>query len=150
MPIDTFITRNHNSTLLWIDRTDKSKALLTKATGETLLLSVGDFITYEDRPHGVRIDSFTHKYDEEGPIGFTYLPWRPKERRWATFSFGIKGNHRHVIAYPCGIPHYGQHINLNSIEKLPKCPIQGTISEELQDEIKYSPLSLRAQPSDAS
>jgi len=146
----SFIENNPHTTLLWIDRADKSKALLTKATGETLLLSVGDFITYEGRPHGVRIDSFTHKYDQEGPIGFTYLPWRPEGRRWATFSFGIKGNDRHVIAYPCGMPHYGQHINMNSIEKLPKCPIQGTIGEELQDEIKHSPHSLRARSSGAS
>ena len=136
MPIDSFITRNLKTTLLWIDKADKTKALLTKGNGETLVLSVGDFITYEGRPHGVRIDSFTHKYDEDGPIGFTYLPWRHTERRWGSYSFSLRGNTRHVIVYPCGIPHFGEHINLNSIVKLPKCPIQGTISEELQDEIK--------------
>jgi hypothetical protein len=147
----TIETRNMNISVLWIDKADKTKVIYTKGNGETLILSVGDFITYKTRPHGVRIDSFTNKYDEDGPIGFTYMPWRHEERRWATLSFGIRGNDRHVIAYPCGLPHYGQHIDWTTIKKLDKCPKEGIMDEQLQEEIKcFPPPSLHAHSLDVS
>jgi hypothetical protein len=46
-------------TVLWIDTNDHTKAILTKDSDETLVLSVGDFITYEGRPDGVRVEGFT-------------------------------------------------------------------------------------------
>ena len=149
MSTESFLTRNLQTSVLWIDAADKTKVIYTKENGEKLLLSVGDFITYEGRPDGVRIDSFTHAYEKPGPIGFTYRPWRPEGRRWASLSFGLRGDDRHVIAYPCGMPHFGQHINWATIKKLPYCPKEGTMDEQLQEEIKHFtavPPSLPSRP----
>jgi hypothetical protein len=88
----------------------------------------GDFITYEERDGtGVLVEEFTGS-DLEGPIGLIYKPWRETENRWASVQFSIaRGNLRHLICYPVGIPHYGLHINWESVriinEKKPNTAI---------------------------
>ena len=97
----------------------KTSVTLIKTNNETMTLSVGDFITYKGRPDGVRIEEFTGSFDatKEGPIGMTYLPWRKQTQQWATLSWNImRGNIRHIIAYPCGMTHYGEHIDWNTVE----------------------------------
>ena len=105
---------------VWETPGNTSSIILTKNTGETIRLAVGDFITYSDRKGGVCIRSFTH-INNETPIGMIYLPWRYEEKRWATVSFTLRGDERHIIL-PGGIRHYGEHIDLNSIEHCDTLP----------------------------
>ena len=115
--------------LLWKDPNDKTCAILTKESNETITLKIGDFITYKGRPEdskGVRIEEFTWKStDNQGPIGLIYLPWRTKENRWATLVWSMKGNPRHLIAFPVGVVHYGQHVEWETVELMNGgvCPI---------------------------
>jgi hypothetical protein len=84
----------------------------TNKNGDVLILKVGQFITYEGRLDDVRIEEFT--YSNSGPIGFIYLPWRGE--RWGTPAISLRGNPRHVICYPHGYSHYGQHINWETVK----------------------------------
>ena len=84
---------------------------LVKDDGSEMILCVGDFITYDSRSDGVRIEKII---GDENPIGFEYLPWRGS--RWATPVFSIRGNPRFIIMYPHGIQHHGQHIQWNSVK----------------------------------
>lgn len=104
---------------------DTTQVILTKENNETVTLRVGDFITYEGRPDGVRIEGFTGQRTEEGPIGMTYLPWKKEESRWATVAWSLRGNVRHIIAHPCGMMKYGEHIVWDTVELLNGgvCPI---------------------------
>ena len=79
-----------------------------------IILKIGDCIIYKSRELPVRIDKFVGKDDDPGPIGFEYLPWRGD--RWGTPTFGIRGNPRFIICPPTGLPHYGQHIQWDSVE----------------------------------
>ena len=114
--------------VLWdTTSTDTTQVILTKENNETVTLRVGDFITYEGRPDGVRIEGFTGERTEQGPIGMTYLPWRKEESRWATVVYSLRGNMRHIIAHPCGTMKYGEHIIWDTVELLnggvcPKVP----------------------------
>jgi hypothetical protein len=114
--------------LLWKDPNDKTCAILTKSN-EIITLKVGDFITFkgrQDSSAGVRIEEFTWKAsDDRGPIGLIYLPWRSHEKRWATLAWSMKGNPRHLIAFPVGAPHYGQQIDWETVELMNGgvCPI---------------------------
>jgi hypothetical protein len=105
--------------LLWKDPNDKTCAILT-TSNEIITLRVGDFITFKGRTEaseGVRIEEFTWKAsDNRGPIGLIYLPWRSSEKRWATIVWLIKGNPRHLIAFPVGAQHYGQQIDWKTVK----------------------------------
>jgi hypothetical protein len=79
-----------------------------------IILKIGDCIIYKSRELPVRIDKFLGKDDDPGPIGFEYLPWRGD--RWGTPTFSLRGNPRFIICPPTGLPHYGQHIEWNTIE----------------------------------
>ena len=92
--------------------------LLTKESNEIVTLCVGDFITYTGRPDVVRIDEFTGRATDEGPMGMTYRPWRKESKKFAEILWSLKGNVRHIIAYPCGMSHYGEQIDWNSIAHL--------------------------------
>jgi hypothetical protein len=110
-------------TVVWVDNNDKKKVLLTKINGEKMIISIGDFIAYEGRATGVRVENFTHKDTDPGPIGMTYLPWRVEEKRWATPSWSImRGDARHLIASPHGLMHYGEHVDWNTMRHVGPCP----------------------------
>jgi len=83
---------------------------LVKDDGSIMILTVGDFITYEGRNEGVRIERFA---GDAGPMGFEYLPWRGT--RWATAVMSLRGNPRFIICYPYGTEKYGQHIDWNTV-----------------------------------
>jgi len=87
---------------------------LLKDDGTEMILAVGDFITYDGRPDGARIEKIS---GDKHPIGFEYLPWRGT--RWATPVFSLRGNPRFIIMYPHGIDKYGQHIEWNSVKMEP-------------------------------
>jgi len=89
-----------------------NSVVLTKES-ERLLLRVGDFILYDGRELPVRIESFTGR-DKEGPMGMTYLPWRGD--RWARPLCSMRGDPRHIICIPVGLPHFGQHIQWQSVK----------------------------------
>jgi hypothetical protein len=93
--------------------------LLTKDNGTQLTLSVGDFIGYDGSEYGAVIREFTGK-DPAGPIGMIYLSRR--EDRWATKQYSLKGDPRHAICPPIGIPHFGIHLNWNSMHIKGPCP----------------------------
>jgi hypothetical protein len=102
--------------IFWKDDT-MEVAVLYKKSGETVEISVGSLITYQGRPDGVKITGFTSKTaDRRGPIGLIYLPWRGD--RWATPVWTLSGNPRHLITYPVGSPHFGEHINWETVELL--------------------------------
>lgn len=105
--------------VLWDSNdTEKTQVILTKENNETVTLCVGDFITYNGRPDGVRIEDFTGQRTDIGPIGMTYLPWRKEKSRWATVIWSLRGNLRHIIAHPCGMMKYGEHIDWETVELL--------------------------------
>jgi len=108
--------------VVWLSKGDS--VLLVKKCNERITISVGDFITYEGRPDGVRVESFTSAKDEDGPIGMIYLPWRAGiPGRWATPIFTLRGNPRHIIAMPYGIRHYGEHIDWETVVNLGRPPV---------------------------
>ena len=79
------------------------------------IIKLGDCIIYKSREFPVRIDRFCG--NEEGPMGFEFLPWRGD--RWATPTFSLRGNPRFIICPPTGLPHYGQHIEWNTVKIVP-------------------------------
>jgi hypothetical protein len=95
----------------WYEYPDSVK-LVTKT--KSIILKVGDCIIYTSRELPVRIDKFV---GNEAPIGLEYLPWRGE--RWGTPTWGLRGNPRFIICIPAGLPHYGQHIDWESIEIVP-------------------------------
>ena len=103
--------------VLW-NGSGTSQVVLTKANNETITLRVGDFITYRGRPDGVRIEGFTGNINDEGPMGMEYLPWRKSTQKWAELLWSLRGNVRHIIAFPCGMQHYGEQIEWLSVEHL--------------------------------
>jgi hypothetical protein len=114
--------------ILWNDGDDsKNSVVLTKVSGEKIVLSIGDFITYNGRKDGVRITGFSGT-DREiiGPIGMYYTPWRKEAQKWATQKWCLKGDMRHIIALPCGSPHWGEIIDWNSVNHLNDgvCPVE--------------------------
>lgn len=82
-----------------------------------IILNIGDCIIYKTRDLPVRIEKFVGKEDESGPIGFEYLPWRGE--RWGTPTWGLRGNPRFIICIPTGLPHYGQHIEWDTVQIVP-------------------------------
>ena len=81
------------------------------------ILKIGDCIIYKSRELPVRIDRFVGNKDEPGPMGFEFLPWRGD--RWATPTYGLRGNPRFIICPPTGLPHYGQHIDWDTVQIVP-------------------------------
>jgi hypothetical protein len=89
---------------------------ICKKNGDKLILKKDDIISFYHRESGVKITNFTGHADKPGPIGLEYLPWRGN--RWASPIITLRGNPRHIIAYPTGMPHYGEHIKWYSVNKI--------------------------------
>ena len=113
------------NTVEWVKSLDNTAVILT-TDSEKITLRVGDVITYtgpNGRPDGVKIVSFTSRNFESnpdiGPIGMTYLPWRKEEQRWATPSFTMRGDPRHIICSPVGRNSYGEHIHWSTVKLIP-------------------------------
>jgi hypothetical protein len=94
---------------------EMGKSVHVKTAEHCVDFGVKQFITFEGHPLGVRIEEFFGS-DQEGPKGFTYLPWRGD--RWGTPVFSLRGNGRFVICPPMGMSHYGLHINWDSVKLL--------------------------------
>jgi hypothetical protein len=108
-----------NTKILWHEYPDSITIHLPSK--EPQILKVGDFITFEGRKgSGAIIIKIRGYADEEGPTGFTFLPWRDdptrENGRWATPQYSLRGNIRFIICYPCGVHYYGQHIMWNTLE----------------------------------
>ena len=111
-------------TTQWVNPSDETCGIiLTKKDGTKNVLLVGNFITFEGRPDGVKITGFTSKNFKSnpdiGPIGMTYLPWRKEEKRLATPLFTMKGDPRHIICSPVGLHHFGENIDWESVRIIP-------------------------------
>ena len=105
--------------------TDDSKTavLLTKKNGTQVIFQQGDFVSFDMREDGVKILEIIGRNDDNGPVGFEYLPWRESEQRWATPIFSISRPPRFIVCYPYGNSTYGQHINWESFHIVDgKCP----------------------------
>ena len=101
--------------ILWLQK--DITAELTKTSGEKIELSVGTLIRYRNRPDGVKITGFSSKEeDTRGPIGLYYLPWRGDQ--WAEVEWTLRGDPRHLIAFPAGSRHYGEQIEWDTVELL--------------------------------
>ena len=106
--------------ITWLNPDDETAVKIERENMEDLILRVGDFIAYKQRPDGIRIESFLSKAsDPRGPVGMTYLPWRKEEARWGTPRMTMRGNDHFIICYPVGMPHYGTHIDWASVHLLP-------------------------------
>lgn len=114
-----YFTNKTNINIIW-EVPLKSIRIIKKKSH--LILQQGDFISFWGHEEGVKITKFTGHANSPGPIGFEYLPWWSD--RWAETLFSLRGNPRHIIAYPTGLEHYGQHIHWYSIRLLNngKCP----------------------------
>jgi len=102
--------------VLWKNSADEKEGVrVEKVNGETIYLRKGSFFTYKNRkPCVVRLEEFTQKDKSVGPIGLIYLPWRGG--KWAEPEWGLRGNPRHIIAFPAGSLHYGEQIDWETIE----------------------------------
>lgn len=102
-------------TILWSE--PEKSVVLTKEDGSTIDISVGTLLTWRRYPMGIKITGFSSKEsDTRGPIGLFYLPWRGDH--WAEMEWTLKGNPRHLIAFPVGVVHYGQQIEWNDVRLL--------------------------------
>jgi hypothetical protein len=95
------------------------KSIQFQQNNNTIILKLGDCIIYKSRELPIRIDKFIgyQNDSDSGPLGFEYLPWRGE--RWGTPTWGLRGNPRFIICPPTGLPHYGQHIDWDTVEIVP-------------------------------
>jgi hypothetical protein len=101
--------------ILWSDI--EKTAILEKENGSKIEISVGTILTHPGRPLGIKITGFSQKLtDKRGPVGIYYLPWRGN--RWADVAWSIKGDPRHLIAFPVGTVHYGEQVDWETVELL--------------------------------
>jgi len=101
--------------ILW--SVPEKSATLTKKDGSTFDISVGTLLSWPERPLGVKVTGFSSKEsDTRGPIGIFYIPWRGDH--WAEIAWTIRGNPRHLIAFPVGTIHYGEQINWEKVNVL--------------------------------
>ena len=97
--------------IVWHEYPNSIKVITLNNT----ILKLGDCIVYKSRDLPVRIDRFCG--NEEGPMGFEFLPWRGE--RWGTITFSLRGNPRFIICPPTGLSHYGQHIEWDTVKIVP-------------------------------
>ena len=83
-----------------------------------LELSVGDVISLNIYPEGVKIVKFYGVITEQGPRGFTYIPWNSKEQKWANPPQSIRVDPRYILCEPAGVGHYGTVVSSDYIHKL--------------------------------
>lgn len=108
---------SYSTRAVWSNFGEK-RFFLYKSEGDTdpLELGPGDTITWEGRSDYSKIVDVVGQ-ETSGPMGFSYLPYRDTEDRWASFAFSLRGDARFVICYPEGIQHYGLHIPLHTLRK---------------------------------
>lgn len=107
---------NNNINIVWV--VPNESICINRKFKLPLIIKIGDFVSCKSRDTGFKIINFTGREDASGPIGIIYLPWRSEQQKWATPLFTLRGDPRHIICYPCGIPHFGQHEPFNSFELL--------------------------------
>jgi hypothetical protein len=108
-----------NTKICW-EEFKKSIRYINTDTGYSEVFKLGDTITFKGRPANdprVIITEFTGE-DPNGPMGMVYLPWRIEKQCWATPLLTLRGNPRHIICYPVGNLHYGQHIDWTTVKHL--------------------------------
>lgn len=134
MTSNSNIKKNNPWDAVWDDSDKKDSFILHKTNGTTLHVKKGDWIKIPGRDDVVLLDSIVKPdtLSVAGPLGITYLPWRYDEKRFATFSWSIKGNSRFIICYPSGRNHFGGHIDWDYFE-LSNPP--DNINQELVEEI---------------
>lgn len=100
---------------VWHDFSEKQFKLYLNDT-EFVILGPHDTITWNTRKNTyVKIVDVFGTQKDEGPRGFTYLPW--VDGKWASPVITLRGDARFVLCYPSGLRHYGLHINLHTIQK---------------------------------
>ena len=84
-----------------------------------LELTEEDFIVTNLYPDGIKIVKFYGVITEQGPRGFTYVPWNPKEERWASPPQSMRVDPRFILCEPAGVGHYGMIVSADQIKKIP-------------------------------
>jgi len=105
----------------WLE-VGKSIRYTNTSTNTQLDLKIGDTITFEGRPENdllVIITGFTGT-NPNGPIGMVYLPWRTSKQQWATRIVSLCGDPRHIMCYPNGQYHRGEHIDWTTVQHMPE------------------------------
>lgn len=104
----------------WTDKNVKDEFRFQKRDGTLLRIKKGSWLKLPNRTDMVMVDriikSDEAQYKDIGPMGFTYLPWRNEERRFASIMFSFKGNTRFVVCYPAGRNHYGINLDWDDID----------------------------------
>ena len=115
IPIQSIIPKNH------VIYDEYNNAVLIRQGKDNLILSPGLYISLPTHPNGVKIIEIIGNiigYNgviHIGPIGFTYLPYRHLEGRWAPPGFSLRGDPRFIICSQ-GITHYGLQTDLETLE----------------------------------
>jgi hypothetical protein len=102
----------------WHDEFHKSIDVLDVDKGTVVVYHIGDFVWYKERGNenaGVLLANLIG--DDDGPIGFTYLPWRDHKQCWGTPVMSLRGDPRFIICYPYGLGKYGVHIDWLTLRK---------------------------------
>ena len=97
-------------TIIWAEYPKSFKVSLPDR--EDVVYGLGDTVWYSDRKDvAILITGIIGREDDNGPKGFTYLPWRDEEKRWASKLLSLKGDARFVVCYPSGNLSFGLHID---------------------------------------
>lgn len=104
----------------WTDKNIKDEFSFQKRDGTVLKIKKGSWLKLPNRNDMVMVDLIIKSREEQqkdiGPMGFTYLPWRYEERRFASIMFSFKGNTRFVVCYPVGRNHYGINLDWDEVD----------------------------------
>ena len=104
---------------LWKNYDTQTVHLFKPGSTVPLELSPGDFISSELYPFGVKIVKFYGVITEQGPRGFTFVPWKQDEKKWANPPQSVRVDPRYILCEPAGVGHYGMVVSPEKIEKLP-------------------------------
>ena len=108
-------TQNEAWHAIWSNGSKPGFTLL-KSDGTNLIITKWCWVTLPGRNDKCIITKlFSLNKEDIGPNGMTYLPWREDEKRFASFSWSMRGDSRFIVCYPTGRNTYGQHIDWDKV-----------------------------------
>lgn len=104
--------------ITWTNPLRTDSIIVKIGNKKSYTLAIGDCIRFFSIDSGVQITNFTGENSEHGPIGFEYKIWNPLTNSFEIPIMTLRGNLNHIITYPYGCMHYGQHIIWPSVRKI--------------------------------